>query len=1000
MQTNLPVEDSIQNHNIFRVLYACNSQLTIDNTRLKSGTAVVIPPSCRNSQLSGTDGNVVLDFTPDIADPFITECDDILKSDAEKRIILFPLLNALQKNKLLIIDTHSKLKSVVSLDTLVKKDNSRERRSEFNKFFFILAFFIKLQTIKNDHRSKIISAIKYADVVLNSLHYIFSNYINANLQPKDIIKNSFIGRTYFFRLFKLLTGTTITDYINQFRSCQALILLTETDMNMTCICHETGFKSQARFCQILTKLTGYKPSKIREQLNSREKIKPPENSQWKLLADIPFDTRYWDIHDGRWRFMQGECSAIGGEFCILVSQIRITGDVRIEYSGYAEEKNICDLSAFIYGSDKSPRSGYLFGFGSNYNLKTCILKNNYPLAERDDILIKPLQEYRIVIEKSGSFLRFYINNRKILEYEDLFPFSGGEYCRAGLYTYTRGSHFTSFKIFKHAIPANISVFELGDRFFNQKLFAQAREIYEDIIENNRCIDDTILACFKRAMCFFCEQKNDLAENGLKELIREYPQNTYLLLIMKNLARINIENGKYTDALRLLDDINARFAGSSSTGEIQNLYQIIGEQCLFGNAKIAVRVLKHIINNFSDSIIVVDASLQLIAFYKNENKISSAVETALSVLNKFRLIDQYAHKFYEELFRVYLYTGQYESACIYMRRCLRHYLGLTHQNTNLFNNYINDICRLGKYFSYVEARKIFLEIKKQNNSKMIGLGLAKMDMLKNHKSVFYPVLKANQKNQPYLLTFLASIYLMQGKYYRVYKINKQRKKLAGSFKFRAGIIDIETGFTCYCDSKYDEALRIFSNILDNLSLKSNLEREKRIPCFIRLLTAETMKESGDTRSAAALYHDIIAISDKEHFLFNASLFAILGEFQILMEENKKEAIFYLNHKRKSLHNYSQIRFFKLIFDYLLDEITEKQLIKASEFPQFYAAFAWHWIAQKAQWNNSMKNAENAYKKAMMLAYPFLYNYYSFIPLFFDITAFYISRKKLEKNFTSA
>lgn len=99
-------------------------------------------------------------------------------------------------------------------------------------------------------------------------------YMEANLEKDitldDLLAISNFSRAYFVRHFKNEIGYPPMEYIQLLRIDKAKRLLQSTDLTVTEIARQTGFKSNAYLCRIMKKRIGYSPSGYRRSNSLRE----------------------------------------------------------------------------------------------------------------------------------------------------------------------------------------------------------------------------------------------------------------------------------------------------------------------------------------------------------------------------------------------------------------------------------------------------------------------------------------------------------------------------------------------------------------------------------------------------------------------------------------------------------------------------------------------------------------------------------------------------------
>ena len=77
------------------------------------------------------------------------------------------------------------------------------------------------------------------------------------------MKMSGFSRTHFFRIFKAQTGTTPIEYVKRRRLREALLLLQESDLNISEIGDKVGWPDPFYFSKIFKAKIGMPPSVYR-----------------------------------------------------------------------------------------------------------------------------------------------------------------------------------------------------------------------------------------------------------------------------------------------------------------------------------------------------------------------------------------------------------------------------------------------------------------------------------------------------------------------------------------------------------------------------------------------------------------------------------------------------------------------------------------------------------------------------------------------------------------
>jgi len=123
----------------------------------------------------------------------------------------------------------------------------------------LTSFFL---TIQKDSLS-VPELTQHSKLVQNVLKYVHENYADSNLSLKTIAASMQVNPAYLGREFTLATGNYFNDYINNLRIKKAIQLLTTTNIKATKIAESVGFTNSSYFFTIFKKITGQSPNDYR-----------------------------------------------------------------------------------------------------------------------------------------------------------------------------------------------------------------------------------------------------------------------------------------------------------------------------------------------------------------------------------------------------------------------------------------------------------------------------------------------------------------------------------------------------------------------------------------------------------------------------------------------------------------------------------------------------------------------------------------------------------------
>lgn len=127
---------------------------------------------------------------------------------------------------------------------------------------YLIELIIKLFRYMEQDRHKTVHP-KNEELVRSAIEYLKHNY-NTDIRLEDIAVRSFISKNYFCKLFKDVTGTNFSDYIQKLRIDEACSLLLNTDMKVAAVAAQTGFNDIKFFYEVFKKITGKTPGDYRK----------------------------------------------------------------------------------------------------------------------------------------------------------------------------------------------------------------------------------------------------------------------------------------------------------------------------------------------------------------------------------------------------------------------------------------------------------------------------------------------------------------------------------------------------------------------------------------------------------------------------------------------------------------------------------------------------------------------------------------------------------------
>ncbi len=127
---------------------------------------------------------------------------------------------------------------------------------------YLIELIIKILRYMDTGKPKL-TLPKNEELVNKAIEYLKHNY-NTDVRLEDVAIRSFISKNYFCKLFKDVTGTNFSDYVQKLRIDEACSLLRNTDMKVAGIALQIGFNDMKSFYEVFKKITGKTPGDYRK----------------------------------------------------------------------------------------------------------------------------------------------------------------------------------------------------------------------------------------------------------------------------------------------------------------------------------------------------------------------------------------------------------------------------------------------------------------------------------------------------------------------------------------------------------------------------------------------------------------------------------------------------------------------------------------------------------------------------------------------------------------
>ena len=121
----------------------------------------------------------------------------------------------------------------------------------------------------------------------DSLEYIEDN-LRGDIDYDIVARKAMLSKFYYFRMFQIVTGTTLAEYIRNRKMSLAAKEIKETGQRILDIALSYGYGSQEAFSRAFKAVQGITPAQVRKPA-AKLKAYPPISFQLQLKGDVEMD---------------------------------------------------------------------------------------------------------------------------------------------------------------------------------------------------------------------------------------------------------------------------------------------------------------------------------------------------------------------------------------------------------------------------------------------------------------------------------------------------------------------------------------------------------------------------------------------------------------------------------------------------------------------------------------------------------------------------------------
>lgn len=164
-------------------------------------------------------------------------------------------------------------------------DELRQKQPHYSSMAMMKLSSLLVYILRNNRKD---SSLPASDLAVTAKHKKVSevaSYITSHPADTksldDISKRFFISKCYLSRIFKEVTGFTVSEYININRVQEAQKMLVDTELSITKISEYLGYESITYFEKVFTKFTETSPLKYRKQYQKTEQPVRDKKLEWE-----------------------------------------------------------------------------------------------------------------------------------------------------------------------------------------------------------------------------------------------------------------------------------------------------------------------------------------------------------------------------------------------------------------------------------------------------------------------------------------------------------------------------------------------------------------------------------------------------------------------------------------------------------------------------------------------------------------------------------------------
>jgi len=205
----------------------------------------------------------------------------------------------------------------------------------------------------------------------------------------------------------------------------------------------------------------------------------------------------WEVASGRVGRRGADLTCQGGERARMLHTARLAGDVRIEFTLYADvDRTVWEAGVWLALKGKFSLEGYQIRIAAGPDGRIELLRQGVAAVRRLDLRPASRTRIHILVTREGDRIVITVNGQRAIEYRDLFPLRGDG---IALSCDEEGISFRDATLQGRGAPLQLTFLALPDKLFQLGQIREARDLYQDLADSHPDREEGLLARYKAAL---------------------------------------------------------------------------------------------------------------------------------------------------------------------------------------------------------------------------------------------------------------------------------------------------------------------------------------------------------------------------------------------------------------------------------------------------------------------------------------------------------------------